>query len=166
MCAAGCVDQGVDQNQRSGLAFDWISNPRQHTPTPSTPAIQFATVAGPSARFVFVYAGQAQVDNAPSCPAYVRPNKLQGHCVTCRNFQSTLSNAIKSCWTCRNINLTFYCPGRGPRVGKQSQLPRRSTATTQDNVYPDSCRGCFICESYGKQLLQAVGVPKVPQNIS
>ncbi|KRG01610.1 LOW QUALITY PROTEIN: uncharacterized protein Dmoj_GI26247, partial [Drosophila mojavensis] len=47
--------------------------------------------------------------------SYVRPNKLQGHCVTCRNFQSTLSNAIKSCWTCRNINLTFYCPGRGPR---------------------------------------------------
>lgn len=29
--------------------------------------------------------------------------------------KSTLSNAIKSCWTCRNINLTFYCPGRGPR---------------------------------------------------
>ncbi|XP_017872327.1 PREDICTED: LOW QUALITY PROTEIN: uncharacterized protein LOC108619959 [Drosophila arizonae] len=79
------------------------------------PAIQFSTVAGPLARFVFVYAGQAQADNAPSCPAYVRPNKLQGHCVTCRNFQSTLSNAIKSCWTCRNINLTFYCPGRGPR---------------------------------------------------
>lgn len=35
--------------------------------------------------------------------------------------KSTLSNAIKSCWTCRNINLTFYCPGRGPRVGKQQQ---------------------------------------------
>lgn len=27
----------------------------------------------------------------------------------------TLSNAIKSCWTCRNINLTFYCNERGPR---------------------------------------------------
>ncbi|XP_017139530.2 uncharacterized protein LOC108153944 [Drosophila miranda] len=40
---------------------------------------------------------------------YVRPNKLQGNCVTCRNFHSTLSNVIKSCWTCCNINLTFYC---------------------------------------------------------
>ncbi|XP_030370360.1 uncharacterized protein LOC115620981 [Scaptodrosophila lebanonensis] len=45
----------------------------------------------------------------PHHAPYVRPNKLQGNCVTCRNFQSTLSNVIKSCWTWCNINLTFYC---------------------------------------------------------
>ncbi|KAH8382727.1 hypothetical protein KR009_004936 [Drosophila setifemur] len=44
---------------------------------------------------------------------YVRPNKLQGNCVTCRNFHSALSNAIKSGWTCCNINLTFYGTGQG-----------------------------------------------------
>ncbi|KAH8283969.1 hypothetical protein KR054_006295, partial [Drosophila jambulina] len=50
-------------------------------------------------------------------PAYVRPNKLQGNCVTCRNFHSALSNAIKSCWTCCNINLTFYGTGQGSGAG-------------------------------------------------
>ncbi|XP_070851629.1 uncharacterized protein [Drosophila suzukii] len=44
---------------------------------------------------------------------YVRPNKLQGNCVTCRNFHSALSNAIRNRWTCCNINLTFYGPGLG-----------------------------------------------------
>lgn len=40
------------------------------------------------------------------------------------------------------------------------------TATPQvnDNGYPDSCRGC--CCSRALQLPQAVGVPKVSQNIS
>ncbi|KRF83813.1 LOW QUALITY PROTEIN: uncharacterized protein Dvir_GJ26838, partial [Drosophila virilis] len=104
----------------------------------------------PRRALFFVYARQAQVDNAPSCPAYVRPNKLQGHYVTCRNFQSTLSNAIKSCWTCRNINLTFYCPGRGPRKSIAEAVNRNDTG---QRLPSDSCQGCFICESYGKQLL-------------
>ncbi|KAH8232336.1 hypothetical protein KR032_004341, partial [Drosophila birchii] len=55
-------------------------------------------------------------------PAYVRPNKLQGNCVTCRNFHSALSNAIKSCWTCCNINLTFYGPGSGDRDEEQPPI--------------------------------------------
>lgn len=40
------------------------------------------------------------------------------------------------------------------------------TATPQvnDNGYPDSCRGC--CCNRAMQLPQAVGVPKVSQNIS
>ncbi|XP_017001210.2 uncharacterized protein [Drosophila takahashii] len=52
---------------------------------------------------------------------YVRPNKLQGNCVTCRNFHSALSNAIRNRWTCCNINLTFYGPGQGSSSGPRPQ---------------------------------------------
>ncbi|XP_037729560.1 uncharacterized protein LOC119560265 [Drosophila subpulchrella] len=54
---------------------------------------------------------------------YVRPNKLQGNCVTCRNFHSALSNAIRNRWTCCNINLTFY----GPGLGASGMRPQSNT---------------------------------------
>ncbi|KAH8310650.1 hypothetical protein KR044_002346 [Drosophila immigrans] len=47
---------------------------------------------------------------------YVRPSKLQGQLVTCRNLQPSphCQMPSKVCWTCRNINLTFYCASRLP----------------------------------------------------
>ncbi|KRF99734.1 LOW QUALITY PROTEIN: uncharacterized protein Dwil_GK27276, partial [Drosophila willistoni] len=52
---------------------------------------------------------------------YVRPNKLQGNGITCRNFHSTLSNVIKSCFAGHvcNINLTFYCKAKGDEVSQK-----------------------------------------------
>ncbi|XP_039494413.1 uncharacterized protein LOC120453668 isoform X2 [Drosophila santomea] len=68
---------------------------------------------------------------------YVRPNKLQGNCVTCRNFHSALSNAIRNRWTCCNINLTFYGPGQG----SLSMRPQSSAGQRADSCRAD--QGCW-----------------------
>ncbi|EDV49158.1 uncharacterized protein LOC6553383 [Drosophila erecta] len=80
---------------------------------------------------------------------YVRPNKLQGNCVTCRNFHSALSNAIRNRWTCCNINLTFYGPGQGlsamrPQSSAGQRLTPQQTAVERSKdagATKGSCSG-------------------------